>query len=262
MLGHATQRPASSLTAGRIGGESIANIPAIATTYQAQSNGQANGQTSGQAQAQLAGAAAQSTPTQQQVIGNPYANQPAELTSQAKQSTAGQLVGYQRSASGVPADAANAQVSSQATAKMTPSPSSSDLSEKTVQLPGGKPPALEGYCVVQAKQSRWVAGKPEFAVQHRGQVYWLSSLADQQAFMANPDKVAPLLAGYDPFIFLTEGRLVPGSIQHTLHEQKSDQLLLFSSARTKEAYSPAADQQAINFQRNTSAIQSILSRMQ
>lgn len=140
-------------------------------------------------------------------------------------------------------------------------PPTKSIVEETAQKPpttGPTQPAMDGYCVIQAKQGKWELGAPQFAVQHRGQVYWLSSAAAQQQFLANPDKAAPVLSGYDPMILLNEGRLVPGTIHHTLHERMTDQLFLFSSNATKEAYFPAGDETA--FEKNTRALLAILNK--
>ncbi len=133
-----------------------------------------------------------------------------------------------------------------------------DEAVQAAQIADPSQPTFDGYCVIAAKQRQWLPGKPELAVKHRGKVYWFSSVEAQQRFLAAPDKCAPLLSGYDPYIFLTQGRMVPGSIQHTLHERLSDQLLLFSSEESKNAYFPQHDE--TTFARNTSAIIEIIQR--
>ncbi|MFO1065789.1 MAG: thioredoxin family protein [Pirellulales bacterium] len=98
-------------------------------------------------------------------------------------------------------------------------------------------PALDGYCPVALfTQTQWIEGNPKFAVRHRGQVYLLSSEQAVQVFLANPDDYCPVLAGYDPMIYLTEGRLVPGSVQHGLIESSPVRILLFSSDANKERF--------------------------
>ena len=52
-------------------------------------------------------------------------------------------------------------------------------------------------------------------------------------------------------IFLNEGRLVEGKIEHCLHEQVSGNILLFSSAATKEVYEK-------DYERNTKALKVVL----
>ncbi len=127
----------------------------------------------------------------------------------------------------------------------------------SAQVSGNMEPVMRGYCVIRAKEGEWVSGSPEFAVKHRGQLYWLSDKASQASFLANPDKAAPALSGYDPMILLTEGKFVPGKIDHTLHERMTDQLLLFSSEASKQAFYPENDQGA--FDRHVRALKTLLS---
>ncbi|MCA9127352.1 MAG: thioredoxin family protein [Planctomycetales bacterium] len=117
-------------------------------------------------------------------------------------------------------------------------------------------PAMEGFCIIEAKKGNWVAGEPQYAVRHRGQVYWMSSLSAQRQFLADPDRAAPVLSGYDPMVFLTEGRLVPGSIHHTLHERIADQLFLFASEQSKAQYFPPQGEET--FARHTQALLRII----
>ncbi|GAB5405132.1 MAG: hypothetical protein Aurels2KO_33630 [Aureliella sp.] len=253
LLGQQNQRPPASNTAGQPT-SSIAGYRAMPTTPPANAAAPAANNSLASNQG-----TSQSTASQQwnassaaagQVIGNPYAKTATAAPStsqpgahQQPATTTNRFVGFQKPAaetSEQPATASTGQVGAQ-----TPS-----------ALPAGQAPAFEGFCVIEAKLGRWVAGKPEFAVKHRGKVYWLSSLDAQQSFMAQPDRAAPLLAGYDPQVFLTQGRLVAGSIEHTLHERMSDQLLLFSSRESLEAYFPNQDKDV--FQRNTQTLIGIL----
>jgi hypothetical protein len=113
-------------------------------------------------------------------------------------------------------------------------------------------PAIEGYCpMTLKKQGTWVKGQPQFAVKHRGRIYHFDSPAMQQEFLQSPDDSSPVLAGYDPMVFLNTGTLVDGNIQHGLLEQVSGSILLFSSAESKQAYEQ-------NYDRNTQALQVVL----
>ncbi|MCC7333780.1 MAG: thioredoxin family protein [Pirellulaceae bacterium] len=112
--------------------------------------------------------------------------------------------------------------------------------------------ALDGYCPVALKtQGAWISGLPQYAVKHRGRVYHLSSPEAMREFLQNPDSSSPVMSGYDAMIFLTEGKLVEGSIQYGLHEQISGAVLLFVSAESKQAYEQ-------NFDRNTQALKILL----
>ncbi len=257
LLGQQTQQQPASNTVGQPN-SSIGGYQAMPTTA---------GQTTQQPTAPQTSLAASSSAQRQwqasseaagKVIGNPYAKQTLAATNN-QQTVAPQLANQNQLKQ--PATTANRFVgfqkpTAESSSQPTVEPTQQSASKNPSTLPSGEPPAFEGFCVIEAKLGRWVAGKPEFAVKHRGKVYWLSSLDAQQTFMAQPDRAAPLLSGYDPQIFLTQGRLVPGSIEHTLHERMSDQLLLFSSPESLAAYYPNQDKSA--FQRNTQTLIDIL----
>lgn len=115
-------------------------------------------------------------------------------------------------------------------------------------------PALDGFCPITLKsQGAWVKGQSQWAVKHRGKVYHLSSQAAAEEFLRSPDRSSPVLAGYDPMVFLNEGRLVEGNVQHGLHEQVSGTILLFSSPESKLAYER-------DYDRNMQALQVVLRR--
>lgn len=85
-------------------------------------------------------------------------------------------------------------------------------------LPSNVPPlALDGYCpVTLVLGSKWVKGDPRFGAIHRGRTYLLGSQADQQRFLAEPDRFSPALMGYDPVRFAETGQLVDGKREHGL----------------------------------------------
>lgn len=113
-------------------------------------------------------------------------------------------------------------------------------------------PAIDGYCPVALRNSgNWVQGDPTFAVRHRGRVYWLSSEEARAEFLKSPDTQSPVLSGYDPMLFLNEGKLVEGSVQWGLLEQVSGTFLFFSSAELKQQFEQ-------NFEENTRAINTIM----
>ena len=97
-------------------------------------------------------------------------------------------------------------------------------------------PALDGYCPVSLMHSQsWVRGLEKFAVRHRGKVYLLSSEQAAKEFMAAPDTFTPVLSGYDPLVFLREGRLVEGSIYDGVLRLDS-LVFLFSNEENKEYF--------------------------
>ena len=118
--------------------------------------------------------------------------------------------------------------------------------------PESLPASLDGYCPVALKNSgSWIKGDEQFVVKHRGRIYRMSNQKAMDEFLASPDKSSPILSGYDPMVFLNQGKLVEGSTQHVLHEQTSGTILLFSSQETKQAYEQ-------DFDRNSKAIDVLL----
>ncbi len=119
-------------------------------------------------------------------------------------------------------------------------------------------PAIQGYCpIALKKQGAWVKGSSSFAVRHRGRIYNLSNKEAMNEFLANPDASSPILSGFDPMLFLNEGKLVEGSIQHGLHEQVSGTILLFTSAESKQAYEKDFDRysKALNIVLQSAGVQ-------
>jgi protein disulfide-isomerase len=86
-------------------------------------------------------------------------------------------------------------------------------------LPPGTPPlGLEGFCPVQLthamKQAepnrRWTRGDVRWGAIHRGRLYLFAGSNEQAAFLADPDRFAPVCSGDDPVLALDQGRQVPG----------------------------------------------------
>lgn len=156
----------------------------------------------------------------------------------------------------VPAVLASAQVQAQApeVEEQEPAGSASVIDAMSSSLPDEtqEMPALEGYCPVELSSNEtWVEGKAEFAVKHRGKVYWMSSNDAMEQFLAAPDEASPVLSGYDPLVLLEEGRLVEGNIQYGLHEKISGKYLLFSTGDAKKKY-------AGDFDRYSKALKALL----
>ncbi|RMF44437.1 MAG: DUF255 domain-containing protein [Planctomycetota bacterium] len=98
-------------------------------------------------------------------------------------------------------------------------------------------PSLGGFCpVTLAQAGQWAEGKRQFAVRHRGKVYFLASRELMETFLAEPDAYSPVLGGYDPLVYLEEGKLVEGKLEFGLHDQDTGRLYLFSSAQSKQRY--------------------------
>jgi YHS domain-containing protein len=75
--------------------------------------------------------------------------------------------------------------------------------------------ALDGYCpVTLAKSQQWVRGDRRWGATHRGRTYLFTGSDEQQAFLADPDRYAPVISGNDIVRAMEEGQLVPGARAH------------------------------------------------
>lgn len=64
-------------------------------------------------------------------------------------------------------------------------------------------PGVGGYCPVElVENEKWVPGEKRWAVEHRGRTYLMSGLEQQEKFLENPDRYAPVLSGMDPVVFI------------------------------------------------------------
>jgi thiol-disulfide isomerase/thioredoxin/YHS domain-containing protein len=100
------------------------------------------------------------------------------------------------------------------------------------QLPAGSPPlALEGFCPVTLTERRqWTVGDLRFGAVHRGRTYLFQTQADQQRFLANPDRFSPVMAGNDPVLALNANQSVAGRREHGVFY--NDRVFLFSTEDT------------------------------
>jgi protein disulfide-isomerase len=74
---------------------------------------------------------------------------------------------------------------------------------------------MDGFCPVSlVQQTRWVKGDERWGAYHRGRTYLMSSQADQQKFLADPDRFSPALSGYDPVRFAETRQLVNGKREY------------------------------------------------
>jgi protein disulfide-isomerase len=70
---------------------------------------------------------------------------------------------------------------------------------------------LDGYCpVTLMARYEWVLGNPQYAVKHRGRLYYCLNEQARDIFLAAPDRFAPVLSGYDIVHFLETGELLAG----------------------------------------------------
>lgn len=89
------------------------------------------------------------------------------------------------------------------------------------------PVAMEGYCpVTLATERKWKKGQAQFGAVHRRRTFLFVSQAEQQKFLADPDRYSPVMVGYDPVKFLQTGELVDGRVANALTYRK--QVYLFT----------------------------------
>ncbi|GAB6165267.1 hypothetical protein JCM19992_12670 [Thermostilla marina] len=81
-----------------------------------------------------------------------------------------------------------------------------------VTIPPGNPPlGLEGYCPVSlTEKGRWVLGNRRWGARHEGRTYLFAGPVEQQKFLADPERYAPVLAGIDVVKALDSGRVEEG----------------------------------------------------
>jgi thiol-disulfide isomerase/thioredoxin/YHS domain-containing protein len=144
-----------------------------------------------------------------------------------------------------PADRYAGYSSGQASRNTSPSPSqqppvnpvaASDPDSLAAKVPPGSPPlAYDGYSsVTLVEQRKWEAGDPKFGAIHRGMLYLFTSQAEQQKFLAEPDRYAPMVRGYDPVLALDQNKAVPGSREFGVYCE--GRIYLFSSADTRDHF--------------------------
>jgi YHS domain-containing protein len=108
---------------------------------------------------------------------------------------------------------------------------------------GSMPVGLEGYCpVTLVDKSVWVEGRPQWGVRHRGRTYLFAGPAEQQAFLAAPDRYSPVLSGDDPVLAFDSGRQVPGQRRYGVTYQS--RIYLFSSPETRTAFTTMPEKYA------------------
>lgn len=108
--------------------------------------------------------------------------------------------------------------------------------EIALKIPPGNPPlALDGYSAVTLlEKTDWQLGDPKWGAIHRGRLYLFVDQAEQQHFLAEPDRFAPMVRGYDPVLALDQNKAVPGLREFGM---KCDgRIYLFSCAETRDHF--------------------------
>ncbi len=102
------------------------------------------------------------------------------------------------------------------------------------------PIAMEGFCPVTLfEKEEWASGDRQWGAVHMGQTYLFSSETAQKQFLANPDRYAPVLAGFDVVRFFGERKMVPGSRE--FGQKFKNRIYLFSDQASFDAFFNDAD---------------------
>ncbi|HEX3600351.1 MAG TPA: thioredoxin family protein [Lacipirellulaceae bacterium] len=95
--------------------------------------------------------------------------------------------------------------------------SSTAVPDPRLLPPGAAPLAFDGYCPVTMRNSwKWVAGNPQYGIEHLGRTYWFAGPEEQKQFWTDPARYAPALSGNDPVLAIDHQQQVPGRREHSL----------------------------------------------
>ncbi|MDD4787646.1 MAG: DUF255 domain-containing protein [Pirellulales bacterium] len=103
-------------------------------------------------------------------------------------------------------------------------------------IPERMPPlALDGFCPVRlAREWRWVPGDPAWGAFHEGRTYLFAGPEEQQAFLNDPHRYAPVLSGRDVVGLVDEGRELTGT--RSYGARWNDRIYLFNSRENYERF--------------------------
>lgn len=99
--------------------------------------------------------------------------------------------------------------------------------------------ALKGKCPVTLMSvGKWIDGDKSIGCVHRDRVYLFVDEAAREKFRSNPDRFSPLLAGFDPVLFLETGKLVEGLEANGVFMGKApnQRIVLFVSPDTRKQF--------------------------
>lgn len=115
-------------------------------------------------------------------------------------------------------------------------PASTNSQQPAEAAKSDRPPVgLEGYCpVTLIKTKTWRKGSAEHGAIHRGRLYFFTTSVDKSQFMANPDRFAPVLSGFDPVVFAEKGEFIGGERQHGVFF--NNQIYLFSNEESLKKF--------------------------
>ena len=128
-------------------------------------------------------------------------------------------------------------------------PTEARLQPPRVQFPQQNQPrlGLSGYCSVSLSDlnnggAQWVKGDPQFGIIHRGRLYLFAGQHQLDIFKKYPERLAPVISGYDPVIFTDQRKLVDGIRE--LGVSYKGQVYLFNSKHSLQQFWTAPDRYA------------------
>ena len=132
-------------------------------------------------------------------------------------------------------------------------PTAGQLQPPLVQIPDRQPNqpklGLDGYCPVSlsdlnSEGAKWIKGDPQYGIIHRGRIYLFAGKNQLDVFKKFPDRLAPVISGYDPVIFADRQQLVDGARE--LGVSYKGQVYLFSNKQSLQQFWTAPDRYATN----------------
>ncbi len=102
-------------------------------------------------------------------------------------------------------------------------------------MPNGAPLAMEGYCCVTlVEHETWTKGDPKWGAVHRGRTYLFAGPEQQRRFLADFDRYAPALSGFDSVKYAEQGTLVDGKRAHGIFYR--GQIFLFADEAALQTF--------------------------
>lgn len=120
------------------------------------------------------------------------------------------------------------------------SPATAEQAPPPVMIVSTRPPMLRGYSPVALHESReWTKGRPEHAVEYRGQIYRMATAEEKDRFKANPRQYTPRLLGCDAVVFSEQDRATPGRLEYAAFY--GEELYLFQTDENRRRFKASPD---------------------
>jgi YHS domain-containing protein len=87
-----------------------------------------------------------------------------------------------------------------------------------------------------------VKGDPQFGIIHRGRLYLFAGQQQLDIFKKYPERLAPVISGYDPVVFTDQRKLVDGIRE--LGVSYKGKVYLFNSKQSLQQFWTAPDRYA------------------